>query len=253
MKQFASYLNFRHRKITPYWPQANSHVETFNRRLRKVVQSAKIDGKDWKQELYRFLRNYRVTPHQSTMKSPAKLMFPGRRFRNRLPQLKAKVGDEQVRKRDNLMNNKMKYYGDKNCKEVFFRIGDTVLVRQKKKNKLTPPFDPTPHLITAMKGSMITAKSTKSSNHITRNSSFFKRIRAKSESESDDDDMFEDNAIESTVDVSSGDEPGADELEVIDAENNSGEATQRRMNPPRARRRPAYLRDDIDNLLQVDY
>ena len=64
--------------------------------------------------------------------------------------------------------------------------------------------------------------------------------------------MFEDNAIESTVGASSDEEPSADELEIINAENSSAEGTQRRMNPPRARRRPAYLRDDIDNLLQVD-
>ena len=80
IKSFASYLDIKHRRITPLWPQANSHVETFNRRLRKLVQSAKIENKEWKRELYKFMRNYRATPHQSTLKSPAELMFPGRNY-----------------------------------------------------------------------------------------------------------------------------------------------------------------------------
>ena len=37
LKEFASYLNMKHRRITPLWPQANAHAETFNRRLRKAI------------------------------------------------------------------------------------------------------------------------------------------------------------------------------------------------------------------------
>ena len=31
-------------------------------------------------------------------------------------------------------------------------VGDTVLVKQKKVNKLTSPFNPVPHIITSIKG-----------------------------------------------------------------------------------------------------
>ena len=53
-------------------------------------------------------------------------------------------------------------------------LGDTVLVRQQKKNKLTPCFDPKPYEIIEIKGSMVTA--TRKGHTITRNSSFFKAI-----------------------------------------------------------------------------
>ena len=47
MKQFAEYLALTHRRITPLWPKANSSAEGFNRYLRKVVQSAKLEKKSW--------------------------------------------------------------------------------------------------------------------------------------------------------------------------------------------------------------
>ena len=34
--------------------------------IGKVCKCAQVDGKSQKQELYRFLRNYRATPHTST-------------------------------------------------------------------------------------------------------------------------------------------------------------------------------------------
>ena len=115
----------KHRRITPYWPQANAHAETFNRRLRMMIHSAKLDQKDWKLELHRFLRNYRATPHQSTIKSSVELMFPGRNYRTRLPQLKQNFNDVEVRQRDELVKNRMKEYGDKQFKinNKIFHVG----------------------------------------------------------------------------------------------------------------------------------
>ena len=177
MKNFARYLDIKHRKITPLWPQANAHAETFNRRLRKVVQSAKIEGKNWKQELYGFLRNYMATPHASTGKSPAELMFPGRSYRIRIPQPQPLYDDREVRDKDELSKSRMKKYADSrnNLMVELFHIDDMVLVKQKKLNKLTPPFNPVPHQIIAIKGSMITARC----RCITRNSSFFKDLNKK--------------------------------------------------------------------------
>ena len=44
-----------------------------------------------KQEIYNFLRNHRSTPHTNTDKSPADLMFPGRNYRTRIPEIKKNV------------------------------------------------------------------------------------------------------------------------------------------------------------------
>ena len=100
VKEFANYLGIYHRRITPYWPRANSSPENFNRCLRKTIQAVRVEKKNWRQELYRFLRNYRATPHSSTSKSPAELMFPGRSYRTRLPEIHRKYIDQEIRERD---------------------------------------------------------------------------------------------------------------------------------------------------------
>ena len=65
-KEFSKLLGFRHRKITPLWPMANSQSENFMKPLIKACKTANAEGKSWKQELYSFLRNYRATPHVTT-------------------------------------------------------------------------------------------------------------------------------------------------------------------------------------------
>ena len=43
-----------HRKVTPYWPQANSEVERFNRTDEKAIRAATVEGKNWKKEFHLF-------------------------------------------------------------------------------------------------------------------------------------------------------------------------------------------------------
>ena len=55
-------------------------------------------------------------------------------------------------------------------------IGDTVLVRQKKVNKFSTYFEPTPYEVVLVKGSMISARRMHDGRVVTRNSSFYKRF-----------------------------------------------------------------------------
>jgi hypothetical protein len=70
----------------------------------------------------------------------------------------------------------MKEYADTaaKAKPHNFQVGDTVLVRQKRVNKLSSPYNKHPYTIVKIKGSMITGRNTTS--YITRNSSQFKKI-----------------------------------------------------------------------------
>jgi transposase InsO family protein len=43
-EQFASYLGFEHRKVTPYWPKANGEVERFMRTIEKATYSTHREG-----------------------------------------------------------------------------------------------------------------------------------------------------------------------------------------------------------------
>jgi hypothetical protein len=52
-----------------------------------------------------------------------------------------------------------KHFENKHCvKSSPFKVGDHVLEKQEKKDKLTPPFNPTPLKIKETKGSMIIIK-----------------------------------------------------------------------------------------------
>ncbi|GFR75468.1 transposon Ty3-G Gag-Pol polyprotein [Elysia marginata] len=71
---------------------------------------------------------------------------------------------------------KQKEFADKTRKTQphSLTVGDTVLVRQKKTNKLTPPYIPKPYKVADLKESMITAK--RGTHRIVRNSWYFKQI-----------------------------------------------------------------------------
>ncbi|XP_046863450.1 uncharacterized protein LOC124457214 [Xenia sp. Carnegie-2017] len=43
--EFSKYLRFIHRKVTPYWPQANGEVERFMRTTKKTIKAAIMEGK----------------------------------------------------------------------------------------------------------------------------------------------------------------------------------------------------------------
>ena len=111
-RQFSEYMGFKHRKITPIWPQAKGECERFMRSIGKAVKAATVEHKNWKQELKNFLRNYRATPHSTTNVSPSELMF-GRNINTRLPHLTVKSKDNNVRRTDKRRKQYMKTYADK--------------------------------------------------------------------------------------------------------------------------------------------
>jgi len=73
-KNFSEYLGLKHRRIAPYWPRANEEAECPVQTLEKSIRIAHLEGKNWKQELYEFLRQYRTTPHSTTYVSPCEAL-----------------------------------------------------------------------------------------------------------------------------------------------------------------------------------
>jgi transposase InsO family protein len=190
--EFHNYLaqnGIKHRKITPYWPQANAHVERFMRTIDKSVRIAHSQGRNGKTELYRFLLDYRTTPHATTGIAPEDPLF-NRQLRNRLPGSNARIpeGKGEIRiKRFQLQVVKLYFNAMLGRKtksrigqiyetelEPQFRIGDLVLLKQSQRNKLYLPWDSSPYRVTGIKGSQITAK--RRGVTVTRNSSHFKRV-----------------------------------------------------------------------------
>ncbi|MES9882663.1 MAG: RNase H-like domain-containing protein [Sedimenticola sp.] len=173
--QFAEYLGFRHRKITPLHPIANGHAERFMQPLAKCIKTAKIEGKNYKQELNKFLRNYRSTPHQTTKISPAEALF-SRKMKTTLPQFDTPLNDESIRRKDGEMKQKAKMYTDikRSANESQLSHGDYVLVKQQKKNKLSSYYNPEPGTVLEKKGSMVSVRV--GDRTVTRDASHFRRL-----------------------------------------------------------------------------
>ena len=204
--EFAKHSGFKHRRITPHWPRANAQAESFNKPLMKGIRAAVSEGKNWKQEMFKHLRQYRSTPHPSTGISPHMLLF-GREPQTKLPQIydqnQQNDIEKQAIKNDEHAKMRQKQYGDKHLKtkECDIKIGDYVIVKhESRQNKLQPSFDKNPHVVTHKNGNMITATS---GNHkITRNSSRFRRVMyspALDNTNNSDDDLLDDDTYMDSV------------------------------------------------------
>lgn len=159
----------------------------------KSVRSANIHQLNWKQEMFKFLKQYRCTPHVTT---PYKLLF-GREPKTMLPTVPSRTMDlhidEKIRVNDSEAKYKMKCYADaRNCADYRdIKVGDTVVMnRDEYKGKLQPKYE-RPGIVTAKKGPMITVN-----NDVSRNVSRFKKFSPEVRRElSKRSDMDEDNEI----------------------------------------------------------
>ena len=61
-KEFENYMTapgIKWKPSTPLWLQGNASVESIMRPIGKVMKTSLLEGKNWRQELQRFLLNYR--------------------------------------------------------------------------------------------------------------------------------------------------------------------------------------------------
>ena len=154
-------------------------AEQFTRVLKKLYQISKLTGSNFKQEVYRFLRAYRATPHCTTKIAPADLMNPGRKFRTRLPigVIPREHNFEELFQRDLEKKMQMKGYADNKryVKPSDIQVGDTFLVRQETSNKATPAYETEPLQVQYRTGPRVVAKRPDSSS-ITRTTAYFKKV-----------------------------------------------------------------------------
>ena len=138
-------------------------AEHFNSTMMKVIRIAEVERKPWKEELQKFLFQYRTTPHTVTGVSPVEMLM-GRKLRNKLPkrQMRAEPMDElqwqiQIRERDARRKRYEKDYADKkmgaNVSDI--EVGDRVILRQSKRNKLTTRFEKEPYDVVDQDGNAL--------------------------------------------------------------------------------------------------
>ena len=136
----------------------NAQAEGFNKPLMKVIRSAVVEQRNWKQEMYQLLRQYRATPHTSTKFSPHRLLF-GREPGTKLPWVSTEDNHDNravhavARENDKQAKQCQKTYADKRNKAEHnnLHVGDMVLMRNdKRSNKLSSAFSHKPMFVTDM-------------------------------------------------------------------------------------------------------
>ena len=157
----------KHHRITPEHPQSNAKCERFMRVIGKTLRTADIEGKDWKKELENLLFNYRNAPHSTTGHSPSYLLF-NRPIRTGLPEISKPLQydfHKKARENEEANQQKMKRNFDAYYKprESDIKIGDAVLLKQKKQHQLTPRYNPNKFIVTHKNGSAITVRGTNGS------------------------------------------------------------------------------------------
>jgi hypothetical protein len=178
-KEFLDTHGIRLRHTTPLWPQANGEVERQNKNILRRLRIAQGLKQDWRRELLVYLSSYRSTPHSTTGLPPGDV-FRGRSIKTKLPELTQNVRfqDEGMRDLDRLKKDKYKQYADqrRHAKESEIHVGDKVLVKQKKENKLSTPFSPTEHTVIWKSGNSVAAQSHEG-RVVRRNSSYFQPVK----------------------------------------------------------------------------
>ena len=134
-----------HRTTPPLWPRANGEVERQNKTLLKAMKIPHAEGKDWRRELQTFLFAYRATPHCTTGVSPAEA-FLNRKICCKFLFCLWKNLDEEMRDTDwrkkalSAENNSSNRVAGDNIK-----VGDTVIVEQRKATKLSTTYEKDPY------------------------------------------------------------------------------------------------------------
>ena len=125
--------------------------------------------------MFIFLRQYRATPHSTTGKYLSELLN-GRRLKRTLPRVQYDQASLEIRQTDSKRKEKMEEYAGKcsHAKSTDLNVGERVLIKQPKKDKMSTPFKPEPQEIKDKKGSIITAQNEEHA--VTRNASFFKKL-----------------------------------------------------------------------------
>ena len=159
-------------------PEANGLAEAFMKIVKKVWHTCTVTGRDAMAEINKRLQAYRATPHPTTGKTPAELMYGGRPYRTRLPDKREEQPCEAVKEaqetdRKNKMKQKMYKDSRQYVKPHNLKPGDLALLSQRQ-TKRDPPYDPKPYRITKVSGHQVSGQ--RNSKEVTRDSKKWKKL-----------------------------------------------------------------------------
>ena len=160
LKNYSKEMGFKLDPVSPKDPQCNGFAENFVKSLCKLIHTCAAENKDPKKELSRFLLQYRATPHLTTGRSPAEMLY-NRKIRTKLPSFdisKETKDRSRIRQQHNDKKMRQKRYFDKRRKATDkpVKVGDQIMIKQEK-STTKPPFNPDPFKVTSVVGNRITA------------------------------------------------------------------------------------------------
>ena len=144
-------------------PEATGMVEAFMKHLKKIFHTSDITHEDPYLKLHDYLLLHRATPHPTTKKCPAELLF-NRNFYTTLPDIRHNpaAGREDIleaRDNDRQEKEKMKQEKDSkaNVRDHPIKTGDKVLLRRKT-TKHNSVYDPEAYTVTGVYGTQVEAE-----------------------------------------------------------------------------------------------
>ena len=183
LQQYFRWASIKHKTtVSAEDPEANGLAEAFMKHCAKIYHTAIIERKNPEAELNKHLRVYRATPHPTTGKPPALLLF-GRNIRTRVPTSDNHLSIdtnrnhiEEAKEHEAEEKSKQKKYKDdvSYVKPHQIREGDHILLAQAK-TKIKPPYSPKPYTATDVVGHQITA--TREGKIVTRDAQKWKKIQ----------------------------------------------------------------------------
>eukprot|EP00794_Sanderia_malayensis_P004960 gene4960-5606_t len=199
----------KHRKITTQHPRANGLVENFNRMINKVVKTATIERE-----------------------SPADLLFQKEPYRVRLSEMtNFLTDDDEIQQMDPKQKLKAKEYADRksHVQESGIKESDSVLLKNDKKGKLVPAYDPIPYVLKVC-GSADSGSADDSENlHLYPETSLEDTLAVKDTHE-DDNEQIHENIMDDLINEENGGQKGQNSNLMDDR-------------PVRARAPPKWLDD----------
>ena len=179
MTTYANQKGYEPVHVTPEWPRANGMVERFNRSMKEALQAANLEGENFTKAAHQFAEMYRATPHSATNISPFEAMHGGRKMKTILPVLNPAC--QIVDRQQDASYKQTLRKGNGGKKPHQLQVGDRVLARQKRENKMTTRFSPNQMIVTDVKGSSITASNEKKT--MFRDGSLFRKLQENEDSE----------------------------------------------------------------------
>ena len=95
VQRYFTSKSIKHHKTCPLWPHANGQVERFVAPLNKISQTAFLERKDWKLEIYKFSFSYRNCLYATTKIPPSNLIF-NRKVKFTILQIDNKINMDNI-------------------------------------------------------------------------------------------------------------------------------------------------------------